>query len=115
VNQIWAWSASLNALCIVASILFMVRLTHGAGFRCRAAFVRLLHRLALSALIVTMAKCALLQVATRQGPSPEWFYFQIAFTFTMFVGLGRMLQAPTEIPGDATWKRRASLRYFIEN
>ncbi len=112
-RDLWLYSAIMNAISTIIVIWFAVRLTHGAGFRCRLALVRLVQRSALVFLAFAMLNCALLQIQTRAGPSPEWFMFQVAYSLALLASVFRNLYAPAELPEGANWHTQVGIRYHL--
>ena len=99
--ELWMISATMNFCTIPVIIYFMVAVTHGAGFHCRLAFIRLLQRVALFFLALACLQLGLHTAHTRHDPSVEGFMFHIAFTFVWVISMVRHLWAPA-IPEDAT-------------
>lgn len=103
-NDLWEWSALANAISAMIVFWFMVRLTHGAGFKCRMALLRLFQRFALFVLAIFLAFDSALTVQNAENPRPIDAALQLAFMIALVISATRSLCAP-DIPSGANWNR----------
>lgn len=111
-HSLWLMSALFNAIGAIIVIWFMVRITHGAGWKCRVALERLFHRLSLMALAFTMLMLALAQIRDRSIAVDEWAFFEMAFFATLAVSFWRHLSAPKALP-DAGWGKHVDTVFRV--
>jgi hypothetical protein len=104
--SLWIYSAAMNLMTAPVVLYFAAKVTDGAGFKCKLAFIRLLQRLALCFLAGAALLLALHTINTKHDPLPEGFIFQVAFTLAWATSMVRHLWSPP-IPENATWRRPA--------
>jgi len=104
VGPLWAYSALMLGVTSLVIIWFIPLVTHGAGFQCLLAVIRLIQRLCMCSLAAACALAALHIVQTRHNPPPVWLFLHASFALTALSSLIRHLWAPN-IPEDATWHR----------
>ena len=83
--------------------------TQGAGFHCPTAFVRLIQRVVLVGLSITLMYNASLIYAENRTPIGSALILNILILISSLVSAWRHLGGP-DIPRDASWKRRMVLK-----
>jgi hypothetical protein len=104
--SLWVASASMNIVLALVAVGLSVTLSHGAGFHCPAALLRLGQRLGFLFLAGALANYALHTIKTEIPPPSYTILMQIGFMWVIAFGALRHYLWQPLIPKGSTWRIR---------
>lgn len=112
-ENLWALSAAMNIILSMTAVALGIRLTQGAGFKCPAALIRWVQRLAFLVLAAALTNSALHAIQIRQAPPLYAALIQLSFIAVLLTSAVRHLSSPP-IPSGSSWKHRMRQTAHIE-